>query len=69
MSSNNDEARPYLPALVQTLALSRYLPFGHNVGGSMALAAAYLPSSGYLAFVSKSAQAFVEERTSKACKP
>lgn len=59
----DDEAHLYLPALVQALGLSRYLLFGHSVGGAMALAAASLPGSGCLALVSESAQAFVEDRT------
>lgn len=59
----DDEARLYLPALVQALGLSRYLLFGHSVGSAMALVAASLPGSGCLALVSESAQAFVEERT------
>lgn len=59
----DDEARLYLPALIEALGLTRYLLFGHSVGGAMALVAASRPGSGCLAVISESAQAFVEERT------
>ena len=59
----DDEARIYLPALVQTLGLSHYVLFGHSVGGGMALAAASVPGNTCVAVITESAQAFVEERT------
>ncbi|WP_349921251.1 alpha/beta fold hydrolase [Aeromonas veronii] len=59
----DDEARFYLPTLIKALGLGHYLLFGHSVGGAMALAATSRPSSGCLAVISESTQAFVEERT------
>lgn len=59
----DDEAQIHLPALIQTLGLTRYVLFGHSVGGGMALVSASLPGSGCLAVISESAQAFVEART------
>ncbi len=57
------EARPWLLAVLQQLALGPVVLFGHSVGGGMAIsAAAQLPQQ-VVAVVTESAQAFVEERT------
>lgn len=58
-----EEARVFLPSIVAALDLSRYILFGHSVGGAMALVAASIPGSRCVAVITESAQAFVEERT------
>jgi len=56
------EANTLLPALLAALGLTRYVLFGHSVGGGMALTHA-AQAAGCVAVVSESAQAFVEPRT------
>ncbi len=52
-----------IPHLREHLGLNRIIPFGHSVGGGMAVAtAARFPASS-VALVTESAQAFVEDRT------
>jgi pimeloyl-ACP methyl ester carboxylesterase len=58
-----EEGASTLPALARELGLSRYVLFGHSVGGGMALLAAAQHPEACEAVVSVSAQAFVEERT------
>ncbi|WP_246215709.1 alpha/beta fold hydrolase [Microvirga makkahensis] len=58
-----DEATDYIPLLREQLDLGALIPFGHSVGGGMAVAtAAHLPDI-CAALVTESAQAFVEDRT------
>jgi len=57
------EAGIYLPALASALGLSKYILFGHSVGGGMALTAAAKHPQQCLAVISVAAQAFVETRT------
>lgn len=57
------EARHHWPALVEALALDRYVLMGHSVGGGMAVVIASLAGQQCVAVVSESAQAFVEQRT------
>jgi len=61
----DDEARTVFPALCRSLGLKRVVPFGHSVGGGMAIAIASLNSQTGLcaSVVTESAQAFVESRT------
>lgn len=57
------EARVSIPALVEQLQLSRLVPFGHSVGGAMAVATAALWPDRCDAVITLSSQAFVEDRT------
>jgi len=57
-----EEAVKYFPAIKEQLSIQAYIPFGHSVGGSMAInIAARDPDC--LAVVTVSAQAFVENLT------
>jgi pimeloyl-ACP methyl ester carboxylesterase len=58
-----EEATIYLPALLRSLQLHRCVLFGHSVGGAMAVTAAARARGEYLAVVTESAQAFVEDQT------
>ncbi|HLQ86070.1 MAG TPA: alpha/beta hydrolase [Salinisphaeraceae bacterium] len=58
-----DEARLHLPAVMAALAVDAYIPFGHSVGGGMALLAATMADNKCAAVITAAAQAFVEERT------
>jgi len=58
-----DEARSSIPALRAELGIQTLVPFGHSVGGAMAVAcAANLPQA-CVGLITESAQAFVEDRT------
>lgn len=58
-----DEAERFFPMLRESLAIDRFVAFGHSVGGIMAATcAAHYPHS-CQALVTLSALAFVEERT------
>ncbi len=61
----DEEARTVFPELCRSLGLSEVVPFGHSVGGGMAIAIASLHwQTGLCASViTESAQAFVESRT------
>lgn len=59
----DDEAQVHIPALVAALGLRQFIPFGHSVGGGMALVSAAIPGNHCAAVIYESAQAFVEERT------
>lgn len=58
-----DEARTFLPTVLQALAVEDFVGFGHSVGGEMALHAAARFGERCRAVVSESAQAFVEDLT------
>lgn len=58
-----EEAEIFLPVITTALKVTRVIPFGHSVGGCMAIAWAGLHREVCAALVSESAQAFVEERT------
>jgi pimeloyl-ACP methyl ester carboxylesterase len=58
-----DEEAVVFPALADALELSRFVLFGHSVGGAMALAIAATQGTRCEAVVTESAQAFVETRT------
>jgi pimeloyl-ACP methyl ester carboxylesterase len=57
------EALRSVPALCAQLGLSTLIPFGHSVGGAMAVATAVHLPERCTAVVTMSAQAFVEDRT------
>lgn len=57
------EARVVVPAICTALALTRIVPFGHSVGGGMAVATAGAWPDLCEAVVTVAAQAFVEDRT------
>lgn len=57
------EAADYLPALCEQLGINAFIPFGHSVGGGMAVAAAATLPQRCPAVVTVAAQAFVEELT------
>ena len=58
-----EEADTIFPALMQALRIDSFVPFGHSVGGGMALAVAATWGKRCQAVVSESAQAFVEPLT------
>jgi pimeloyl-ACP methyl ester carboxylesterase len=57
------EATVFFPALADALGLTRFVLFGHSVGGAMALAIAASQGARCEAVITESAQAFVEART------
>jgi pimeloyl-ACP methyl ester carboxylesterase len=58
-----DEAATAVPRLRKALGLGRIVPFGHSVGGGMAIATAARWPEACAAVVTESAQTFVEDRT------
>jgi pimeloyl-ACP methyl ester carboxylesterase len=58
-----EEAQIFLPAITAALGITQVIPFGHSVGGCMAIVWAGLPGATCTAVISESAQAFVEEQT------
>jgi len=63
LSFIQDEAAAIVPTLLEQLGLGAIVPFGHSVGGAMAVATAGRLADCCVAAVTLSAQAFVEERT------
>lgn len=61
----DEEAEVVFPALCRALGLKKVVPFGHSVGGGMAIAIAgqQVQSNLCAAVITESAQAFVEART------
>jgi pimeloyl-ACP methyl ester carboxylesterase len=61
----NEEAETVFPELCRTLGLKEVIPFGHSVGGGMAIAIAShrSPTGLCVGVITESAQAFVERRT------
>lgn len=61
----DEEAEVVFPALCASLGLQSVVPFGHSVGGGMAIAIASAHSQSNLcaSVITESAQAFVEART------
>lgn len=57
------EARTSVPALCACLGVDRLVPFGHSVGGAMAVATATKFPEACQAVVTEAAQAFVEDLT------
>ena len=63
LSFIRDEAISTVPRICEALALDTIIPFGHSVGGAMAVAtAAQLPNRCAIV-ITESAQSFVEDRT------
>lgn len=58
-----DEADTVFPALMEAIGVESFVPFGHSVGGGMALAVAAASGKKCEAVISESAQAFVEPLT------
>ncbi len=58
-----DEAANIVPYLLETLRLTRIIPFGHSVGGAMAVATAAQFPFECTAVITESAQSFIEDRT------
>jgi pimeloyl-ACP methyl ester carboxylesterase len=59
----SDEALSVVPPLCESLGLGAIVPFGHSVGGAMAIAtAAHFPDK-CAAVITESAQSFVEDKT------
>ena len=58
-----DEAATVVPRLCDALGLDMIVPFGHSVGGGMAIATAARWPERCAAVVTESAQSFVEDRT------
>ncbi|WP_298190555.1 alpha/beta hydrolase [Novosphingobium sp.] len=58
-----EQARSAVPAICAALGLARLVPFGHSVGGAMAVATAAAWPGSCEAVVTVAAQAFVEART------
>ena len=58
-----DEAATVVPRLREALGLDTIIPFGHSVGGAMAIATAARWPERCAAVVTESAQTFVEDRT------
>ncbi len=58
-----DEAATVVPRLCETLGLDAIIPFGHSVGGGMAVATAARWPERCAAVVTEAAQTFVEDRT------
>jgi pimeloyl-ACP methyl ester carboxylesterase len=63
LSFIRDEAMATVPRLCETLGIDPFIPFGHSVGGGMAIATAAHLSERCVAVVTESAQSFVEDRT------
>lgn len=59
----SQEAEIYVPALSEQLNISKFIAFGHSVGGGMAVHCAAKYPDVCEALITEAAQAFVEERT------
>lgn len=58
-----DEAATVVPRLCEALGIETVVPFGHSVGGGMAIATAARSPERCAAVVTEAAQSFVEDRT------
>jgi len=58
-----DEATHYFPSVREQLGLRRFIPFGHSVGGGMAIHCAALYAADCRALITEAAQVFPEDRT------
>ena len=58
-----DEAVTVVPRIREALGIDALIPFGHSVGGGMAVATAAYFGQACTALVTESAQSFVEDRT------
>lgn len=58
-----NEAAHVVPRILEALGIGRILPFGHSVGGEMAVATAAQHPGRCSAVITESAQSFMEDRT------
>ena len=58
-----DEAKRFFPVVLEQLGITRFVVFGHSVGGGMAVNCAAELGERCEALITESAQAFVEGRT------
>lgn len=58
-----DEAKSFLPVVLEQFGIERFVAFGHSVGGGMAVNCAAQWPQACEALITVSAQAFVEDRT------
>jgi pimeloyl-ACP methyl ester carboxylesterase len=58
-----DESRTFLPGILKHFGIERFVPFGHSVGGAMALHCGITHAQACAAIITESAQMFVEELT------
>ena len=58
-----DEAAHGVPLILKELRIDRIIPFGHSVGGAMAVATAAQHPERCVVVITESAQSFVEDRT------
>ena len=59
----HDEAEALVPRVGEALGIGAMIPFGHSVGGGMAIATAARWPDRCIAVVTEAAQTFVEDRT------
>ena len=59
----SEEAEIYLPFLLRHFGIDRFVPFGHSVGGGMAVHCGTALASSCEAIILESAQMFAEDRT------
>lgn len=58
-----DEARTFVPALLEQLDLKRFIALGHSAGGGMIVNVAALYPQAVVALITEAAQAFPEDQT------
>lgn len=58
-----DEARTFVPALMEQLNLKRFIALGHSAGGGMIVNVAALYPQAVVALITEAAQAFPEDQT------
>lgn len=58
-----EEAECYIPCLLQYFSIDRFVPFGHSVGGGMAICCGAILGEICSAIVTESAQMFAEKKT------
>lgn len=62
----SEEAQIFLPCLLRQLQIDQFIPFGHSVGGGMAVYCGATLADSCAAIVTESAQIFVEDITLQA---
>lgn len=63
MNFISQEAEVFLPCILDHLQIDAFVPFGHSVGGGMAIHCGTALRDACRAIIAESAQAFVEDRT------
>jgi pimeloyl-ACP methyl ester carboxylesterase len=58
-----EEAEVYMPCLLRHFAIDRFVPFGHSVGGGMAICCGAILPQACVAIITESAQMFAEDKT------